>query len=338
MNADGIKLAVIGATGLVGRTMLEVLEEQAVEIEELIPVASARSRGSTLKFSGRAWQISTLEDGLWREAHASLLSAGGKVAREWIPQLAKVGVTCIDNSSAFRQEDDVPLVVPEVNFDAVRPDHRIIANPNCSTIQLVAALAPLHKAFGLQEVVVSTYQSASGAGQRGKNALLAEREGKNGDSSPFPHRLADNLIPAIGPIDKDGACFEEWKMVQETRKILQLPALKVFVTTVRVPTLHCHGETVHATFTRNVREEEAKQILAGTPGLAVVDNPARGEYPLPLDHIGRDEVFIGRIRQAEGERKTLDFWVVADNLRKGAASNAVQILKLLIKNRYISVP
>lgn len=335
MDIDGINLAVIGATGLVGRTMLKVLEERAVPVAELIPIASPVSKGLKLSFAGQDWMISALEDGLWRKAQAALFSAGGKIARDWIPQLAQAGVACIDNSSAFRQEDSVPLIVPEVNPHAVHSENRIIANPNCSTIQLAMALAPLHRAFSLEEVVVSTYQSASGAGQKGKNALMAGREGKSSEQSPFPHELADNLIPAIGHFNEDGDCFEEWKMVRETRKILEIPDLKVFVSTVRVPTQHCHGETVHMKFVKPVDPQNARKVLTDEPGLVVVDNPAQDEYPLPLDCEGRDEVFIGRIRQATGEFHTLDLWVVADNLRKGAATNAVQILNLLREKGYI---
>lgn len=313
-----------------GRTMLQVLEERNVPIHELIAIASPNSRGTKMTFRSRQFEVSCLEDGLWKGADAALLSPGSEVSRQWIPKLAESGIVCIDNSSAFRMDVGVPLVVPEVNSDAISNDDRVIANPNCSTIQLVMVLAPLHRAFGLEEVVVSTYQSASGIGQKGKAQLQKEMSDKFTSGSPFPHPLFDNLIPAIGKVKEAGYFFEEWKLIYESRKILGLPDLKIFPTAVRVPIAHCHAESVHIRFKQPVSCSEAERVMGDSPGIVVQDDPAVGAYPLPLHCVGKDEVFVGRIRQVPGESDTLDLWIVADNLRKGAATNAVQILELVI--------
>lgn len=328
-----MKVAVIGATGLVGRTMLQALEERNLPIERLIPVASERSRGTRLPFRGEYLEVSALADGVWKEAEYALLSPGARVSFQWIPHIAAKGITCIDNSSAFRLQEDVPLVVPEVNPDAVRDDCRIIANPNCSTIQLVTVLAPLNAVWSLEEVVVSTYQSASGAGQTGAAQLLSEIEGEKPLNSPFPYRLFLNVIPIIGRVCEHQYCTEEWKMIHETRKILGLPELIVHPTTVRVPTLYCHAEAVHAKFRKEGTPEAAREILAKAPGIHLLDDPEGEIYPLPLDCAGKDGVFVGRIRQIPGRGDTLDLWIVADNLRKGAAVNAVQILELVLSKR-----
>ncbi len=328
-----MKLAVIGATGLVGRTMLQALEERDLPLERLFLVASERSRGTRLPFRGEYLEVSTLEDGAWKDAQYALLSPGARVSLQWIPRIAAEGVTCIDNSSAFRMQEDVPLVVPEVNPEAVRDDCRIIANPNCSTIQLVVALAPLNAKWGIEEVVVSTYQSASGAGQTGAAQLLSEIEGETPNVSPFQHRLFLNVIPMIGRVREHQYCTEEWKMIHETRKILGLPNLKVHPTTVRVPTLYCHSEAVHVRFREKTTPEAARKVLERAPSITLQDDPGEEIYPLPLDCAGKDGVFVGRIRQNPECEDTLDFWIVADNLRKGAAVNAVQILELLLRKR-----
>ena len=335
MSIKPLKLALIGATGLVGRTMLRVLEERRVKIAELIPVASIKSRGTTISFAGRDYAVSTLEDGFWENADVALLSPGAKVSAKWVPQLAAAGVVCIDNSSAFRLDAKVPLVVPEVNPEAIGKGALIIANPNCSTIQLVVALAPLHREFGLEEVVVATYQSAAGAGQKGKAQLLSEIAGQADNSGIFPHPLFHNVIPAIGAFSNDGICGEERKMILETRKIMNLTDLRVYPTTVRVPIAHCHGEAVHLSFQKDVNAARAREILAASSGIQVLDQPERHLYPLPRDCFDRDDVFVGRVRQIEGRSRTLDFWIVADNLRKGAATNTVQILELMLERGFI---
>jgi aspartate-semialdehyde dehydrogenase len=330
MKSNKLKLAIIGATGLVGRTMLRVLEERRMKITELIPVASVKSRGTSVSFAGRDYSVSTLEDGFWENADVALLSPGAKVSAQWIPQLAAAGIVCIDNSSAFRLDAKVPLVVPEVNPDAIRQGDLIIANPNCSTIQMVVALAPLHCEFGLEEVVVATYQSAAGAGQRGKMQLLNEMAGKEESSGIFPHPLFHNVIPAIGPFGDDDLCREERKMILETRKIMNLPKLPVFPTTVRVPIAHCHGEAAHLRFKKNLTPQQARDVLKSAKGIKILDDPRQNVYPLPAECFDQDAVFVGRIRQTPGEDHTLDLWIVADNLRKGAATNAVQILELIL--------
>lgn len=330
-----LKLAVIGATGLVGRTMLRVLEERGIEVADFFPIASAKSRGSKLTLAGQEYEVTAPEDGLWKNANVVLLSPGAKVSAQWVPRLAEAGVICIDNSSAFRLDAKVPLVVPEVNPEAIRKGDLIIANPNCSTIQLVMALAPLHREFGLEEVVVATYQSAAGAGQTGRVQLLNEIAGQSSLVSPFPHPLFDNLIPAIGAFADDSYCKEERKMVLETRKILGLPGLRVFATTVRVPIAHCHSEALHLKFKKAVGPSQARQILSAAPGIVVQDDAQKSVYPMPLFSVEKDTVYVGRIRQWEGEERTLDLWIVADNLRKGAATNAVQILESLLERGLI---
>jgi aspartate-semialdehyde dehydrogenase len=351
-----LRLVVFGATGLVGRTILQVLAERQIPVTELIPIASPRSRGLEIPFGEKTWTVTTPDEEQWKSADAALLSPGAKVSAEWAPRLAAAGVVCIDNSSAFRMDEGVPLVVPEVNPEALfdkpsskeaghpieeKPDRKrsgypgfIIANPNCSTIQMVVALQPLHAAFGLEEVVVSTYQSASGAGQKGVLQLLSEIEGEIPETSPFPHPLFNNTISAIGKF-RDGYCNEEWKMVYETRKIMSLPDLKVYPITVRVPVIYCHAESLHLRFRQPVNPDLAQKILSKAPGIIVQDDPAKSLYPLNLSVAGKDEVFVGRIRQMSGEVRTLDLWVVADNLRKGAATNAVQILQLLLERKII---
>ncbi len=337
MKNSGIKVAVVGATGLVGRTMIGVLDDRDVAVDQLIPVASAGSQGVSLSFSNRNWPVSTLEEERWREAQVALFSAGSDISRKWIPIFTDFGITCIDNSSAFRQQESVPLVVPEVNESAVQKSDRILSNPNCSTIQLALVLAPLHSAFGLTEITVATYQSASGAGQTGKNTLLDEMNGIEPDESPFPHTLAQNLIPAIGELGDNGYFQEEWKLVRELRKILNLQDLEVYPTAVRVPTAHCHGEAVHAKFHSAITPEKARNILSNSVGIVLQDVPQDDLYPLAIQCAGKDEVFVGRIRQMPGQLKTLDLWIVTDNLRKGAATNAIQILQLLLKNELIDI-
>ncbi len=329
MNAAKLKIAVFGATGLVGRTMLQIIEERGVACSLILPVASPRSRGTTVAFEGRDYTVTCPEDGAWRQADVALLSAGADVSRRWVPEIVAGGVPCIDNSSAFRRQDEVPLVVPEINADTLVRHRGIVANPNCATIQLVMAAAPLHRRNPIEEIVVATYQSASGAGQKGIRQLHAETEGKTPEEKPFPHRLFDNLIPAIGDPDDEDLCNEEGKLVYETRRILAAPELKVFPTTVRVPVTRGHGAAVHISFSREISPSQAREWLSQAPGVRLLDSPEKQLYPLPLDCVDQDDVFVGRLRQVSGNRRTLDLWIVADNLRKGAALNAVQILELL---------
>jgi len=332
---DGLKIAVVGATGLVGRTMLEVLEERQVPCRELVPVASSGSKGKTIRFGGQDYTLSTLEDEGWMGCDVALFSAGSIIAEAWIPRIADTGVYCIDNSSAFRQEIGVPLVVPEVNSDELKKDFRVIANPNCSTIQLVVVLAPLHGRFGLEEVVVTTFQSVSGAGQKGLNQLNAERSGEKVGEPIFPKQIFNNAIPSIGQIVADGFCFEEWKMIHETQKILDEYDLKVFPFTVRVPIARGHSEAVHLKFKKTVSPADVAKELANAPGIKVRDDLVNDVYPTALDCIGKDDVFVGRIHQNPVDPKSLDCWIVSDNVRKGAATNAIQILESLLEKGYI---
>ena len=336
MKTSNLKLALIGATGLVGRTMLEALEKREVSVAELFPVATQKSRGTSIHYLGREYSVSSLEDNLCSKADMALLSAGARISRKLVPILVKAGVTCIDNSSAFRQDDTVPLVVPEVNPEAIKKGDRIIANPNCSTIQLVIVLAPLHRAFGVQEVVVSTYQSTSGVGQKGKARLQQEMSGDFAGLSPFPHPIFENLVPGIGSLIESAYYSEEWKLVQESRKIMSLPDLVIFPTAVRVPISHCHGEAVHIKFDEKIDPIKAREVLIRSPGIVVSDEPEQDVYPLPLEVKGRDEVFVGRVRQMPGQPNSLDLWIVADNLRKGAATNAVQILELMLDKGFLA--
>lgn len=331
---SGLRVAVVGATGLVGRTILRVLEEHDFPVGELRLLASARSAGSRLPYRGEGVEVRELGEGSFAGCDVAFFSAGSSVSRQFAPLAARDEALVIDNSSAFRMEAGVPLIVPEVNGDVIpsvwtsaeRADFRgIIANPNCSTIQMVVALQPLHEAFGLQQVIVSTYQSVSGTGSRGIRALEQEVAGKKPADSPYPHPIAFNALPHIDVFDDAGWTGEEHKMINETRKIMRLPDLPVLPTTVRVPVRVGHSETVYARFAGPVTREAARAALEGACGVVVLDQPERNIYPLALDAEGRDEVFVGRLRIDPDDPRRLAFWVVADNLRKGAATNAVQI-------------
>lgn len=320
-----MRLAILGATGAVGRTMLRVLQEHKVPVRELVLLASERSVGSTLCWRGTEWTVRAPEPGCFRGVDVALFSAGADRSREWAPWAAAEGATVVDNSSAWRMDPQVPLVVPEVNAAAaaVRPKG-IIANPNCSTIQVVVALAALQGAAGLARVVATTFQSASGAGERGRAALCAELAGGDAENSPFGRPIAGNAIPCIGALDAEGWTEEERKMTAETRKILDLPGLAVRATCVRVPTEVGHAVQVMAETERPLSREAAEDALAAFPGIRL----ARGdEFPTPREVADRDEVFVGRVRADPDFPRVLHLWVVADNLRKGAATNAVQILQ-----------
>ncbi len=328
----GARVAVVGATGAVGREMIKVLEEREFPIAELRLFASARSAGEELLFRGRTIDVEVLGEDSAGDLDIVLFSAGGAISREFAPLFAAAGAVVIDNSSAWRMDPEVPLVVPEVNADAITQateGRRIIANPNCSTIQMVVALAPLAEAFGLRRVVVSTYQSVSGAGQKGIQELsgqvVAMFNQKDRVVEKFPHPIAFNCIPAIGPFRADGYSQEEWKLVEESRKILGRPDLKVTPTAVRVPTFACHGESIVAELDKPVTAATVRRELKVADGVVVRDNPGDEEYPLGLDLAGTDEVFVGRIRRDPFDDHSVAMWVVADNLRKGAAVNAVQI-------------
>ncbi|GAC1603019.1 MAG: aspartate-semialdehyde dehydrogenase [Myxococcales bacterium] len=332
-----LKVAIAGATGAVGREMLRVLEDRDFPVGELVLLASERSAGHKIEFRDAEVTVQRLTPDSFKGVHIALFSPGATVSREFAPYAARAGAVVVDNSSAFRMDPEVPLVVPEVNADALaRVPKGIIANPNCSTIQLVVALKPLHDAATLQRLVVSTYQSVSGAGQKGIEELekqsravfsLAEIESKKS-----AHRIAFNLIPEIGADAGNGYTDEEMKMVNETRKIMGLSDLPVSATCVRVPIFYCHSEAVHAKFSRELTPARARELLKTAPGVKVLDDLKEHIYPMPLLGAGDDDTLVGRIRKDLSEENSLAFFVVSDNLRKGAATNAVQIAERLLKN------
>jgi aspartate-semialdehyde dehydrogenase len=323
-------LAVLGATGAVGRTMLDVLDERGVGVERLTLLASPRSAGTALRWRGRELTLRTPEADAFNGVDVALFSAGADRAREWAPRAADAGALVVDNSSAWRMDPGVPLVVPEVNAGALadRP-LGIIANPNCSTIQLVVALQALHRAAGLRRVVVTTFQSVSGAGESGREALRRELGGEPVEASPFARPIAGNAVPRIGDFDAEGWTGEERKMMQETRKILGLPELPVAASCVRVPVDIGHSIQATVELERDLEAAEAGRAMAAFPGIRFAADADR--FFTPLDAAGRDEVFVSRLRSDPDLPRTLHFWVVADNLRKGAATNAVQILERLLR-------
>ena len=325
-----MKIAVVGATGLVGGEILEVLEERNVQFDELLLVASARSAGTKKIFKGKEYTVITMEDAVEERPDFAIFSAGGSTSLEWAPRFAEVGSTVIDNSSAWRMSPDHKLVVPEINAKDLTSEDRIIANPNCSTIQMVVALAPLHERYGIKRVVVSTYQSVTGSGKAAVDQMMNERKGEEGDMA-YPHKIDMNVLPHIDIFMDNGYTKEEMKMVNETKKILGDDSIQLTATTVRIPTMGGHSESVNVEFEKDFDLAELTQILAETPGLIIQDDPANNIYPMPLTAHKKDEVFVGRLRRDESQPNTLNMWIVADNLRKGAATNAVQIAEYLMK-------
>lgn len=331
-----MKLAVVGATGLVGTEILKVLEERNFEFDELYPVASERSVGKKVKYKGREYEIIGMQDAISRKPDIAIFSAGGGTSLEWAPHFAEVGTIVIDNSSAWRMNPKNKLVVPEVNGEVLRIDDRIIANPNCSTIQMVLALAPLHKQYRIKRIVVSTYQSVTGTGKNAVDQLMAERAGQKVEDGPYPYRIDLNLLPQIDVFMDNGYTKEEMKMVNETKKIMGDDSIQVTATCVRVPVMGGHSESVNVEFEQDFTLEEVRQLLSQTPGVVVQDDPANKIYPMPLNSHGRDEVFVGRLRRDETQPNTLNMWIVADNLRKGAATNAVQIAEFMLEHSLVS--
>jgi len=334
------KVAIAGATGAVGREMMKVLEERKFPLGELVPLASERSEGQRLEFMGDELVVRRLKPDSFAGVDIALFSPGATVSREFAPHAARAGAVVIDNSSAFRMEPDCPLVVPEVNARDVEQalkagGRRIIANPNCSTIQLVVVMKPLHEEAGLEKVIVSTYQSVSGAGQKGIDELEAQSRALFGmneiQPQKFPHRIAFNLLPEIGKASANGYTEEEMKMVNESRKIMGLPGLAVSATCVRVPVFYCHSEAAHLFFKKPITPERARSILREAPGVKVVDDLEQHVYPMPLLGAGDDDTLVGRIRTDLTAPNGLALFVVSDNLRKGAATNAVQIAELLVR-------
>jgi len=324
-----MKVAVVGATGLVGTKMLQVLEERNFPVTELIPVASERSVGKEVTFKGKQYTVVGMQTAIDLKPAVALFSAGGGTSTEWAPAFAAAGITVIDNSSAWRMDPTKKLVVPEINADALTAEDKIIANPNCSTIQMVVALAPLHKRYKSKRIVVSTYQSVTGTGVKAVTQLMNERNGIEGEMA-YKYPIDLNVIPQIDVFLDNGYTKEEMKMVLETKKIMRDDSIRVTSTAVRIPVMGGHSESVNIEFEEEFDLDEVKRILADSPGIIVVDDLATQQYPMPMDAHEKDEVFVGRIRRDETQPKTLNMWIVSDNLRKGAATNAVQIAEYLL--------
>ncbi|RYU78867.1 aspartate-semialdehyde dehydrogenase [Hymenobacter persicinus] len=326
-----MKVAVVGATGLVGGEMLKVLAERNFPVTELLPVASERSMGQEIEYQGKKYQIVSMDDAIAARPDVAIFSAGGGVSKEQAPRFAEVGTVVIDNSSAWRMDPTKKLVVPEINAKQLTPEDKIIANPNCSTIQMVLALHKLHEAFQIKRIVVSTYQSVTGTGKKAVDQLLEERAGQPASNPAYPHRIDLNVLPHIDVFEANGYTKEEMKMVNETKKILSDDSIQVTATAVRIPVMGGHSEALNVEFARDFALEEVYRILRATEGVEVVDEIAKNSYPMPKDAHGKDAVLVGRIRRDESQPRTLNLWVVADNLRKGAATNAVQIAEHMIK-------
>lgn len=330
-----MKVAIVGATGLVGRTIKQILEERNFPVSEMIPVASSRSVGIGYDFRGKHYQVTSISEAIAKKPKIAFFSAGSAVSKEWAPLFAEAGTIVIDNSSAWRMHDDIKLVVPEVNGNVLKKKDMIIANPNCSTIQMVMVLSPLHKKYKVARVVVSTYQSVTGTGIRAVEQMMGERKGMEEIPMAYPHKIDLNLIPQIDVFMDNGYTKEEMKMVNETKKIMGDNKIKVTSTCVRVPVVGGHSESVNIEFKNDFKLEDIYKILSKTPGISVSDDPKNNVYPMPIDAQGRDEVFVGRIRKDESQGKTLNLWIVSDNLRKGAATNAVQIAEYLLSKGWV---
>lgn len=331
-----MKVAVVGATGLVGTKMLQVLAERNFPVDELIPVASERSVGKQVEFKGKKYTIVSMQDAIAAKPAVAIFSAGGSTSLEWAPKFAEAGITVIDNSSAWRMDPNKPLVVPEVNAEILTPADKIIANPNCSTIQMVVALQPLHKKYKIKRVVVSTYQSVTGTGKVAVDQLKGERskavtEGSDEYPMAYKYQIDLNALPQIDVFLDNGYTKEEMKMVNETKKIMGDDSIRVTSTTVRIPVMGGHSESVNVEFEADFDLAEVRQILSDAPGVVVQDDPAKQVYPMPLWAHEKDDVFVGRIRRDETQPNTLNMWIVSDNLRKGAATNAVQIAEYLLQ-------
>lgn len=331
------RVAVLGASGLVGRTMIKVLEERKFPASEIIPLASPRSAGQMVQFGGKEFAIRVPSREVFRGVDIALFSAGATASREWAAVAAEEGAVVIDNSSAFRMDPEIPLVVPEVNPEAIfRKDGTpeiIIANPNCSTIQMVVVLKPLHDRYGVKRVVVSTYQSVTGKGKVGRDALESELAGEEQGEFTHFHQIAFNAVPQIDVFTENGYTKEEMKMVNETRKIMGDDSMSISPTTVRIPVYGGHGESLNIELEREFDIDEVRELLRTSPGIILQDDPSARLYPMPLTSYERDEVFAGRIRRDYWQPHTLNMWIVADNLRKGAATNAVQIAEVVIAKR-----
>ena len=335
-----MRVAVVGATGAVGSTMLQVMSEHRFPADEVVPLASPRSAGKRVRYGNGELEVRLLADDAIDGFDVALFSAGGTVSKEWAPKFRDAGCVVVDNSSAWRMEPTVPLVIAEVNGDALEHHEGIVANPNCSTMQMVMALKPIHDAVGIERVIVSTYQSTSGTGHNAVEELRTQAEAvlfeRDVQASVYPHQIAFNILPQVETFkDGDDYTTEERKMMAETRKILGTEEIAISATCVRVPVYNAHSESVNVQTRDDLAPERCREILSGFPGVVVVDDPAAGRYPMPIDAAGRDEVFVGRIRRDPSHERCLNLWIVGDNLRKGAATNAVQVAEQLIQRNLV---
>ena len=318
---------------MVGRTMLQVLHERGIAVENLYPVASKSSLGQKVAYGGKSYDVCLLEDALEQDVDFALFSAGGELSKEWAPKFAEKGVVVIDNSSAWRMDENCPLVVPQINQSSILDSHKIIANPNCSTIQMVMALAPLDREYGIKRLVISTYQSITGTGKAAVQQMEEERANGSSENMVYAHPIDKNCIPHCDVFLENGYTKEEMKLTHETRKILGKPMMQITATAVRIPVVGGHSESINVAFENDFDIDRVRTLLRETEGVLVVDDIANNSYPMPINAMNRDEVMVGRIRRDESQKNTLNMWVVADNLRKGAATNAVEILEQLIKNK-----
>ncbi|WP_313375716.1 aspartate-semialdehyde dehydrogenase [Chishuiella sp.] len=330
-----MRIAVVGATGMVGRVMLQVLEERNFPVTEIIPVASERSVGKTIDYKGKQYTIVSMQDAVEMRPDIAIFSAGGETSKQWAPKFAEVGTTVVDNSSAWRMDPACPLVVPEINADILTKEDKIIANPNCSTIQLVMVLNPLHKKYGIKRVVVSTYQSVTGTGKDAVEQLNGEIEGRD-VAKVYPYQIFKNALPHCDVFDEEtGYTKEELKLTREPRKIMRVDEMNITATAVRVPVQGGHSESVNIEFENDFDLAEVRKLLSEQDGVTLQDNPDTNTYPMAFYSEGKDDVFVGRIRRDLSQPNTLNCWIVADNLRKGAATNAVQIAEYLVKENLV---
>ncbi len=327
-----MKTAVVGATGMVGQTMIKVLEERNFPVTQLIPAASERSVGKEVIFKGKAVKVVSVMDAVEARPEFAIFSAGASTSREWAPVFAKNGTVVIDNSSFWRMDKNVPLIVPEINSHVIKKGDRIIANPNCSTIQMVMALAPLHRKYKIKRLVVATYQSVTGTGVKAVQQMENERLGIKGEMA-YAHAIDKNCFPHGGSFQPDGYTTEEQKLIDETRKILEDQTIQVTATVVRIPVVGGHSEAVNIEFERDFDLNDVRKLISEFPGVVIYDNPSANEYPMPLMAHNRDEVFVGRIRKDLSRERCLNLWIVSDNIRKGAATNAVQIAEYMAANK-----
>ncbi len=329
-----MKVAVVGATGMVGEVMLKVLAERNFPISQLIPVASEKSVGLEIDYNGEKYKVVSMQDAVDMKPQIAIFSAGGDISKQWAPIFASVGTTVIDNSSAWRMDLDKKLIVPEINASELTASDKIIANPNCSTIQMVLTMAPLHKKYKIKRVVVSTYQSVTGTGVKAVKQLENEYAGIKGEMA-YKYPIHRNVIPQIDVFEENGYTKEEMKMIRETKKILSDNTIAITATTVRIPVVGGHSESVNIEFESDFNVSDIRRILHDTPGITLQDNPDTYTYPMPLYAEGKDDVFVGRIRRDESQPNTVNMWIVSDNLRKGAATNAVQIAEYLVANKLV---